>query len=475
LAGRKIVALGWAYALCAVVLVVAYPFLPEGGRLAVVRVVALASIAAVVVGSRTHAPGSARPRWVMILILGLVLTNVGLMVQLFPGQLAFVLAELIDASGNVVLLTAAVSLVASRGGADLGGVVDTAIVGLAVGGLLWNFVLLPIERANQVALVSEVRAFLVIFSLAGVVGALVRLGRTGSGLLFGLWILSVGLVFAIASNAVLALSRFPWHHTASEMMFMVAYTCVGLFGLDAEAYRLAAARRPIRDDLTAGRLLFLGIALAIIPIALGLTELLGGHVNGVLLILAGGLMTVLVMVRIRKLYADRQEAEQALGHMASHDVLTDLVNRREFERRLSLVPTGEQPSALLFCDLDGFKNVNDSLGHYAGDQLLIAVADRLVASVRKSDTVSRLGGDEFLILLRNAQPHDVDAVLGRISAEFSKPMIVGSSSVTVGASIGVVAFVQPTEPEELIQRADHAMYRAKEAAPSGSPVRIASG
>jgi diguanylate cyclase (GGDEF)-like protein len=216
---------------------------------------------------------------------------------------------------------------------------------------------------------------------------------------------------------------------------------------------------------------FLGIAVATLPVALGLSDVAGGRVNGMLLVFGGGLVTALVMVRIRWLSVERLRAEQSLRHLASHDALTDLANRREFMDQLTHERSGGRRNVLLFCDLDRFKDVNDQLGHSAGDRLLVEVANRLVSAVRESDTVARLGGDEFIILLRSADQAEVAAILDRISALLSQPIEVSGRSVDVDASIGVVA-AHDGDPEELLKLADHAMYRAKQAAPTERGVRV---
>jgi diguanylate cyclase (GGDEF)-like protein len=408
----------------------------------------------------------------MLLLFGLVVTNVGVMVILLPGGLGA--SEVLDAVGNVVLYGAALSLVMTRGRADFGGAIDTAIIGLAVGGLLWNFVLLPIEERYDALVVSEVHAFLVIFALAGVLGALIRLRRVTAAGFSALWLLVIALICAIVGNIALALAGNAWLRTPAVVTFMAAYTCIGLFGLDPTAYRVIPPGGKVRENLSGARLLFLGIAVAIIPVALGISDLIGGQVNGTLLVAGGAVVTVLVMVRIRQLYVDRQRAEQALSHMASHDPLTGLVNRREFMARLGEQLQRTPRTTILFCDLDGFKKVNDRLGHTAGDRLLIEVAQRLVASVRQSDMVARLGGDEFLISLKDAQPVDVDGVLQHLSSALSEPIAIQDESVTVGTSIGAVTASETAEPEELIKSADQAMYRAKQQEPKMS-VRIVTG
>jgi diguanylate cyclase (GGDEF)-like protein/PAS domain S-box-containing protein len=168
---------------------------------------------------------------------------------------------------------------------------------------------------------------------------------------------------------------------------------------------------------------------------------------------------------------DSHVRHEDLTHQASHDQLTGLANRSRFGERLerSLRRLAGQPSgtalAVMFLDLDGFKFVNDSLGHGAGDALLTAVARRLEEAVRPSDTVARHGGDEFVILCDNVA--DVDQVLNvaqRITRVMAEPFTILGRPVYVSASVGVtVADATRTATSgELLSEADSAAYRAKE-------------
>jgi diguanylate cyclase (GGDEF)-like protein len=162
-----------------------------------------------------------------------------------------------------------------------------------------------------------------------------------------------------------------------------------------------------------------------------------------------------------------QKANAELQHMALHDGLTSLPNRLLLEDRIDQAIAQAQRSrslcAVLFVDLDQFKGVNDSLGHFVGDELLKAVSARLVSAVRSEDTVSRLGGDEFVILLRNVNAAD-DA--GRIAAKIvelmSKPARILTHEVEITASVGICVFpFNGRDSRELIVNADAAMYQAK--------------
>jgi diguanylate cyclase (GGDEF)-like protein/PAS domain S-box-containing protein len=166
--------------------------------------------------------------------------------------------------------------------------------------------------------------------------------------------------------------------------------------------------------------------------------------------------------------SERKALEEQLRQLAFHDPLTLLANRSLFRNRvqhaLTLAQRSRQRVAVMFLDLDNFKNVNDSLGHDAGDRLLQAAAQRLVKSTRPSDTVARLGGDEFAILLEGiAESADVERVAATIARSFDEPLVLDGSDTYMAASIGI-AFSQPgDDTEQLLRNADIAMYNAKAA------------
>jgi diguanylate cyclase (GGDEF)-like protein len=162
-----------------------------------------------------------------------------------------------------------------------------------------------------------------------------------------------------------------------------------------------------------------------------------------------------------------QEKQRELDHLASHDSLTGLPNRRLFLDRLAQAlarsrRTGE-PLALLFIDLDHFKEINDRLGHGAGDVVLRAVAERLVAEVREIDTVARLGGDEFIILLDATEDRAVIAKIATaVLTVLAAPVALDGESVAIGGSIGISCYPHDgATATEIIAAADKAMYRAK--------------
>lgn len=165
--------------------------------------------------------------------------------------------------------------------------------------------------------------------------------------------------------------------------------------------------------------------------------------------------------------SSRKESEARIWEHANYDLLTDLPNRRLFMDRLSQHAahsnrTGD-PFALLYIDLDHFKGVNDRLGHEAGDSLLKEIGQRISASVRQSDSVSRIGGDEFTVLLLDTGERDlIEGVATNILAELERPVQLGENEASLSASIGIALF--PTDGDsarQLLSDADRAMYVAK--------------
>lgn len=164
----------------------------------------------------------------------------------------------------------------------------------------------------------------------------------------------------------------------------------------------------------------------------------------------------------------RKTEEERLIHNVFHDALTGLPNRTLFMDRLKLATERarrrkDQVFAVLFVDLDGFKAINDSMGHIMGDQLIIQIARRLKACLRTTDTIARLGGDEFTILLEDlSNQHESLGIVERLQRELMLPFKLGPSDVQVTASIGVTWSNPKYErAEEILRDADIAMYRAK--------------
>lgn len=172
------------------------------------------------------------------------------------------------------------------------------------------------------------------------------------------------------------------------------------------------------------------------------------------------------------------ESRQSLKHLAQHDTLTGLPNRALFSDRLSQAVTQARRNrgrlAVLFVDLDGFKAVNDHHGHHMGDWLLTRVAERMVSCVRAADTVGRVGGDEFVVLLASIeQAQDALGVAEKIRVSLKAPYELEGVTLNISASVGVAIFPDHGDDDTALSRsADQAMYQSK--AGGGNSVVVAT-
>lgn len=179
--------------------------------------------------------------------------------------------------------------------------------------------------------------------------------------------------------------------------------------------------------------------------------------------------SVLTGMAVAQDVTEQRQAEEAIRWQAHHDALTGLPNRALLRDRLDQVLAMAERSGeiagLLFLDLDGFKRVNDTRGHAAGDCLLQCVAARLTDCLRAQDTVARLGGDEFVVLLPGLHAAgDAAAIAGKVAAALAAPVTVEGHALSVTASVGISLFPSDgRDADTLLKNADSAMYRSKQA------------
>ncbi|MDZ7731800.1 MAG: GGDEF domain-containing protein [Acidimicrobiia bacterium] len=176
---------------------------------------------------------------------------------------------------------------------------------------------------------------------------------------------------------------------------------------------------------------------------------------------------------------DLEAAQVRLLHLARHDPLTGLANRALVAETLAGVDPGtgheawtdplhSERTGVVYCDLDGFKEINDELGHAVGDAVLFAVSERLRAISRDADVVARLGGDEFLLVASSVAPDELEHLAARVRGALGEPLDIDGTPVRVGVSVGTATARPGDSIEELLNRADHAMYTEKSGAAHAS-------
>ena len=443
-----------------------HPFLPAQVRPLWFVGVIVATLGPTVVAVMRNPPGSRLPWWLLLVaLLFLVVGNgVGSVVDN-----ARATGDALLTVGHACLLAGTVVLVLRRGRRDVGGMIDVSIAAVGLGSLLWTGLMQPRLVALNVPVDGQAAILATTFVLAGVLGALGRLWRSGGRRLVALILMVVALSCALVGNVGLAMTngvlttgRPPW----AETLFLLAYCCLGGAALHPSAQELMRPGPASSEHLGSTRLAFLGAAMALSPVTAGVRQLSGLPADGLLVTVGTLAIVPLVMLRIGSLAAERRRAELALVRQATIDALTGLPNRAEFLARLDATLQSSRAAgdlAVLFCDLNGFKEVNDRLGHAAGDELLVQVATRLSAAVRSNDTVARFGGDEFLIMCDATSRDDVvERVCPRLREAMSDTFHLSSGDAHVGASVGIVFADAETRLDDLIDRADAAMYRAKQ-------------
>jgi len=382
----------------------------------------------------------------------------------------------------VTQLVVGMALLVPRGRPKLRIGLDGALIGASLLYLSWAFLLGPILTSGAVSGLAG--ALLLAYPVADVVMvsiALIILTVVGHEHRRGLLMIAAGgISFGLADSAFAYLTYVGVYTSGGAVVigwalgfFLVGFGALNMRSNGAED----VDGQPMSTD---GRTTLLGTLLPYVTVTIGLVVTVtfvirDGRLDPVLYLLG---VAVMVLVMVRQFVALRDNSvltrellarEQQLAHMAFHDPLTGLANRALFYDRVGHAVLRQDrtgsPVGLLYIDLDGFKAVNDTLGHAAGDELLKAVATRLSACLRTSDTVARLGGDEFAVL---ADPvNEVDDILiiaDRVVAAMGEPFPLSSGVARIGASVGIATRrAGDGDLDEFLQHADSAMYAAKAA------------
>lgn len=424
--------------------------------------------------------GRQRATWV-VLAVGLGAWSVGEGVwcyyELWKGVPQTPFPSVGDAGFLIFPVAAAVALVlfpGGRGGQSRTRLLDGIIVAGSMFVVSWVTVLGSVYRAGAVSHVA------LVVSLAYPVGDLVLVTmtvlvftRAHTAQRLTLALLTAGIALMALSDSIFAYMTATSTYRTGSLIDVGWLTAFVLFGLAA----MSSTTEPVRDQRAVytprTRLWLPYVPLVVagaVGVGRGLPGLGSGPVPGVALV-----VVIVVLLRQFVTVAENRRLLVTVAHQAFHDPLTGLANRALFTDRVdhALRRQGRDLRPLtVFCiDLDDFKLVNDSLGHAAGDDVLVRVAERLTSCLRDGDTVARLGGDEFAVLVDEGGAARPPLVADRIVEAFARPFMIDGHSVSVRPSIGLArasAHIAEESSESLLKHADLAMYAAKRAGAGGA-------
>jgi diguanylate cyclase len=431
----------------------------------------LGATIAILVGVRVHRPAQRLP-WLLV-ALCVALTTIGIGIIPKTDGLAL-FGQALTGAGYVAGFAGFVMLMRGRiPGGERGAFLDAAIFAAGTGVLIWAFGFAPYvldTRQNSAATAAFFYPALVASAVVARMWFLDGAHRPATRLL-------VLLVFATNAITILDMVRGVIGESMFSGFFLLAeFASLAFVAASALHPSMAIASERQRVDLrpiSRRRILALTAALLVNPATLAIEVAVGREIDAGPYLIGGAVIGLLVIARLgdalRQLGDSLQERDslmELLRRQALYDNLTSLPNRGLFSERLAMDfanRTADRPLAVLLIDLDDFKAVNDSYGHEAGDELLVAIGQRLRGAIRDGDTAARLGGDEFVIVLPAcADPLVPIRVAERILASLAAPFEFAGFSLTAHASIGVaVAGPDDQAADDLVRNADVAMYLAK--------------
>jgi diguanylate cyclase len=437
--------------------------------------IGFSAVAAIVVGVRVHRP--VRPLPWYVLAFGLLILVVGELIWTYYEDVLGIKApfpSVADAFYLVAMPCLAAGLVLvhrkQAPGHQWANLIDTLIIATVVGMLAWTFLMEPHAQAQSRPLLD--RLISIAYPLMDLVllVAVLRLWLTSEKRLPAYYLLNTSLAFLLIADTAYAVALLTDTYETGHPLDVGWLLFYVLFGATALHPSMAALSEPVSEAsarLTWWRLVLLSGAMLLAPAVLALQTAFGQPIDVPLIVGGSAVLFLLVALRMAGMIAERKLLEQRLKFQAFHDPLTRLPNRTlfmdRFEQALARSERQESKIAVMFVDLDDFKEVNDSLGHETGDRVLMAVAKRLRVCLRPSDTAARVGGDEFTVLLEDVEDaQGAVRVAERILEELRTPITLGELERIVGASIGIaLGSGAHDRPSDLLRRADLALYRAK--------------
>ena len=440
-------------------------------------IVGASAVAAATVGIVRNAPDRRMP-WILMVAGQAMFVAGDLMWNWYEiiGEAPFPsLADVLYLAGYPFLAAGLFLLIRRRmGGGNRAGLLDAAILTTAAAILSWTFIIRPQMAgtgldplAVGISLAYPVMDLLLI-------GVAMGLLTTPGARTTSFRLLAGSLLLLVIADHVYAVQNLDGTYISGgpiDTLYLVSYLCFGAAALHPSMRHLTDPHPVAVTWLGPVRMVGLALAMVTGPI---LVTIGPDSASGLVVVAAAtALLSLLVLARLAGLVGllerdvdQRRKLEAQLSFQAFHDPLTGLVNRRRFvEQAEAALAARARPGsvAALFLDLDDFKTVNDSLGHAAGDELLVTVAERITSSLRHTDVAARLGGDEFGVLLFDIP--DVayaQGVAGRLLLSLQEPLTVAGQLVDVGASIGIALDTDAMRTvDDLLSDADVAMYQAK--------------
>jgi diguanylate cyclase (GGDEF)-like protein len=462
--------LWWLWLAAGSVAIGGYFLLPTGGLAANVayNVIGAASALVILLAVRLHRPerpamwfwfASGQITWVFGDVIFEIYKYL-LHLEPYPS-----LADVFYLSAYPMLVVGLVLLVRGNGSRrDLASLIDACIVATGLGLVFWIFVLHPV--ASETTTSSIERSISTAYPAADalLLAMLARLftgagSRSVSAQLLGVAVLLELLADIGFSLMTLYTPNFDAGFLdAGWLLSYVTWAGAALHVSMRSSGRVPDATRATR--VGRGRLVLLAGSSLLAPAMLFVPTVGSDMADRTAIGVCAVVLFLLVVVRMFGFVAEVQRQSAQLEDLAMHDDLTGLANRRCLEQELQAALFVEQ-SHLALLDLNGFKNVNDELGHAVGDRMLVVLARRLADAMGSAGLVARIGGDEFAVLMPDTGPAEALVLTERLAATLREPISVGEYALLASASIGL-ASAAGLNPGELLRRADVAMYAAKQ-------------
>jgi diguanylate cyclase (GGDEF)-like protein len=430
----------------------------------------LAATGAILGGVRMNRPASRLP-WLLLAGCTL-LTTIGVIFIPAAGAVG-VLGQALTAIGSVAGFAGFILLVRGRiPGGDRAAVLDAAIVTSGTGVLIWAFGFAPFVVGIQQSSFLTAAVFYPTLTALAIVARMWFLRgahRPATRLVVLIVLASNGIIFLEIMRGLIGPNAF------TGLSLLAQFAELSFMGAAALHPSMAIAPERQRDirHISRRRILVLAAALLVNPATLAIEVLLGRQIDPAPYLIGGSAIGLLVIARLgdalgqlRGSLHERDSLMALLRRQALYDGLTSLPNRSLFNERLAADfanRSSDRQLAVLLLDLDDFKGINDNFGHEAGDELLVAVGQRLRGAVREGDMAARFGGDEFVITLPAcADPSVAIRVAERVLETLTQPFDIGGRRLNVRASIGLaVAGAGDRNADDLVRNADVAMYEAK--------------